>query len=599
MSLIREKSKIMNIGIALSELKKHLNILGEKLSRSEENKLNSIFADADTENSEGEVIQVKKRTCGDGFLNANEWQRFKSMIESETSVLNKLRTVFYKTDEDLKRLQSQQQTDGFDYFADNIKFDKTQFTEEKLKEAFKKCKIDVNDDYILVTDKDGNLLLSAAKFRDQTMVEYVKDGKNIVLKYDAWNKLSEKSEGEGTIAYKNGKKNFYIKNNGLIFYYNDNGEVKKVEDTIKQMETYYEKDRISKIVYNNTGLKTEFAEDGTSKTFYDGKILADKLISGEITPSFIEPLSKEEKLDLFPKLNYIGMDKKVLKELFDIQLSMIKDMGGYTEDLAKYVDRVLNSYEQLRNKTNFNDLRNHLLGRAVVLNKKEQAEIKEPNGSIDANFKQGAMGDCWLLAAIKAISQNENGLKKLNAMLPEKDGGLENYTVKFRGKDYVISSEELHSAVEYSTGELDVRKIEIAVNRFCIENNYRDITSDAGVELGFAVLFGDDSMVNDVANQSLTEFRSEIRENFTEKLKNQNMVGVIGGIKARGMDSYLEDAQTGEKVKLIQSHAYSIYRGDDEYAYIINPHDSGRLLKIKYDEILDTFVKGCLYDFKD
>ena len=172
-------------------------------------------------------------------------------------------------------------------------------------------------------------------------------------------------------------------------------------------------------------------------------------------------------------------------------------------------------------------------------------------------------------------------------------GEVISVTVHLQSKNYVISNEELHSAKEYSTGDLDIRALEIAVNRFCTENGYKDITSGGNSGFGYSILLGDPEDVKKIGKMHNEDFYLKTED--INSLKVENRVGVLGGAYS---EKYAIDVNTGEKVKLANAHEYAIIGSDRQYAYLSNPHDSSQKLKLEIDDVYKTFSKGMLFDIK-
>ena len=83
---------------------------------------------------------------------------------------------------------------------------------------------------------------------------------------------------------------------------------------------------------------------------------------------------------------------------------------------------------------------------------------KPANGTIDADFTQGFVGDCWALAGIKALAMNKKGLEILNNSLKLDNNGDIKVTLKGVNKTYTITKAEIEKyKSKYSYGDADVR----------------------------------------------------------------------------------------------------------------------------------------------
>ncbi|MBR6722061.1 hypothetical protein IKL64_01240 [bacterium] len=581
--------------VSISDIKEYLKLSGQKLSKDEKQKLNSIFAKVDTENDS--VVNDDENKTGDGFLNEKEWGVFKGVVEECYGIFNKIKIFCVKTDEDFKNDANSEQLESeeYNYFADNNKFSREMFTNESLEKSFPNCQITVEDDYVEVRDASGETLLQVLNLDKSPRIIYSQGDKSVVLRYNMFDSLIEKKENQDTTYYSNGKKT-RVEKNGLEIYFDGDEQVRKIVDVYNRTETHYENGEISRIVDANTGVKTEVLPNGKTKTGYDGKTVATLYGEDDFNYKIIKKLSEEEFNDFVDNFNFIEsfwkMSPEKIEYFFDVFISKLEKEGGYTEDIKGLASQLLSTFNVTKSDpTTYDAFVLHVKGRMRSLDNDKPVELKEPNGKIDANFKQGVTGDCWLLSSIKALASKEKGLDLLNSMITiQKDGDtLKSVTVNIQGKDYVISKDELYAANEYSTGDLDVRAIEIAANRYCYENGYKDITAGANVEFGFSLLIGD--------GQKSSGFMSNfINEQFVEDIKSGDKVCIVGGAYK---DKKAINIETGEPVSIFQNHAYTVVGYDDSFVLLANPHDSSQTLKLAIEDLSSTFIRGCSFDIPE
>ena len=106
---------------------------------------------------------------------------------------------------------------------------------------------------------------------------------------------------------------------------------------------------------------------------------------------------------------------------------------------------------------------------SVRENKLKDEDKPKINGQIE-DFRQSfTVGDCWLLASIKSLSQYEDGKKIIKNMILQDDDG--NVTVKLAGgkeglREMYISADELKNTHGLSMLDDDVKAIEMAVRRY-------------------------------------------------------------------------------------------------------------------------------------
>ena len=623
--------------LTLSKIFEYLKNNRVRLTQKEETTVRSIFEQVDLQDENGDYIVNDNGKKGDGKLNNVEWGIFRTVIETISDLSHKMNEFLWKTTSDYYTASLNKQkaeSDNYDYFSMNKTFIPSKFDEENLRKSFPEESYDivVDGDTINIKDKNNpnknNIILSVITddHTNTKLVYYVKNGERVGLEYDNVNCLSRRiirNDSESiTTKYKGGYKEKETNNNtGVVSHFDDRGVLSKRHGTLKMSEgdmddydAYYENGKMTSIVNLQTGVKTVFKEKGKEETLYDGAVLADKYLenNSEINEEFINKLSIGEKIDFCKNINiFADYTYEKLEFVFNMQMNIIKELGGYTKDFEGYITTYLNEVKSSDNSSKDNKLTGkisalleHINSRIRALQFEKKELIKEPNGNVDADFAQGYIGDCWLLSSIKAIASSRVGRRKLNNMISiqKENGELVSVTVKLQGKNYVISSEELHSAVEYSAGDLDIRALEIAINRFCIENGYKDITAGNLTETGLSILLGDASKLkeyDEIENCSDDSagsdyfYKQSVGLNFVEKFKTGNYIATVGNAY-EGMFAF--DAETGEAVRILQSHAYTVLKIDKKYVYLVNPHDSSKTLQLEQKQFAKTFMAGSLFE---
>lgn len=92
------------------------------------------------------------------------------------------------------------------------------------------------------------------------------------------------------------------------------------------------------------------------------------------------------------------------------------------------------------------------------------------------SFSQGKLGDCWLLASIKALSESKEGANTIKNSI--KDNGNGTFTVSFKGapdKKYTISEKEINENKALSMGDKDIKILELAVKKWKQETENKDL----------------------------------------------------------------------------------------------------------------------------
>ena len=93
--------------------------------------------------------------------------------------------------------------------------------------------------------------------------------------------------------------------------------------------------------------------------------------------------------------------------------------------------------------------------------------IDKPNGKLDKPRYQNDEGNCWLLETANGLNRTPKGRELLDEIL-EPDSKTDGAIVHLDGgkKHYRVTLKQLSEAFSLSSGEYDMRAIEIAVNRY-------------------------------------------------------------------------------------------------------------------------------------
>jgi len=262
--------------------------------------------------------------------------------------------------------------------------------------------------------------------------------------------------------------------------------------------------------------------------------------------------------------------------------------------------------------TSFKDIASYLFGGEKTENDTPETvpdntnkPENQPNGKIDKDFKQGATGDCWLLAGIAAKASTPEGLEDLNKMLSVDDKG--NVTVEIEGKQYKFSKEALESNKELSTGDLDVRALEAAVRSIRNEsqnNTPSSWTGDKNVlnggtinEMFHFLSFGKEGGGN-------TEWHSMDKDSdlAIDILKHNNTPDALGkkamvaGTGNNDISNLKAFDENNNPVELVNHHAYAAIKADEEYVYLKNPHDTSQTLKMSHEDFKSAFTDFATQD---
>lgn len=273
------------------------------------------------------------------------------------------------------------------------------------------------------------------------------------------------------------------------------------------------------------------------------------------------------------------------KHIKDMLMQAMKRSGTFTEDYDKlmdgHIDYEKNKFGRMKSKDIDEDLRALFDRHRQTRRGKSYNKLIPANGIIDATFNQGHVQDCWLLSAIKSLSINPKGLEMLNGLISIDDKG--NVTVQLKGvnRAYTISKEELEGANEFAQGDLDIRAIELAVNKYLHEvgdhggkrndariNRYcSDIYDGNHLSTPYRILF-DKPVVKETRPNKET----------IEKIKSGNYSTVVLSNN---------DYQTPDCY--FKRHIYAVTGADDNYAYLSDPLDPDTNHNMTHEDFVKFF----------
>lgn len=264
------------------------------------------------------------------------------------------------------------------------------------------------------------------------------------------------------------------------------------------------------------------------------------------------------------------------RELIQKLVTYANSKNIQTSDIQRLITKELDS----NNSIDYNRL--DALATKILqrLDNKNNVNNILPNGKIDRDFKQGTSGDCWLLASIKAIALKPEGLKILNDSITTDANG--NVTVNLKGVDqsYTFTQAEILMNNQMSSGDLDVRALEMAIDKYLYENKNNSFeANDLNGNLAktaYKILLDKEGEDLEITNENIDKFNQP------------NFVATVYNSSNSNKTIYaLNNKQ--ENVELIDEHAYSVVRSDEKYVYIINPHDTSEELKITRENFINFF----------
>lgn len=247
-----------------------------------------------------------------------------------------------------------------------------------------------------------------------------------------------------------------------------------------------------------------------------------------------------------------------------------------------------------------------LKARTFALANPDNGKAVKVDGKVDKNFSQGRTGDCWLLASIKSIAGTKRGLQILNDSVKHDKYGNVSVHLKGVNKSYNISASEIRNAKELSTGDGDVRAIEIAVNRYIREAYKKGDSNRASIDgnwmnVAYKILTGEDG--DTLFKKFISRLKQEpIHAINDDTIKEMSKPGMIATVSAeydsRNNKAYALD-KSNKKVPLYTRHAYTVSRVTKDFFYLINPWDTSAQIKVSMKDFRSFFDSAYVLDSKD
>lgn len=359
-----------------------------------------------------------------------------------------------------------------------------------------------------------------------------------------------------------------------------------IEETLKKYQRY-QCFGITEMIAKDSGLSAS-----VRKTYI--KHITDTLSSHIADMSLYEYMSDRVKTD-YDDIKQPTLTEIILKEkglTGEEKVKLIRQienriMNEYLfsetekDDIKKLIETELNKIAKNPDNASaefIDKLNCKLYKRDLYALSDDSKEIKAPNGKIDSITYQGGTGDCWLLASINAIARSKKGLDMLNSSLKvNADGGVTVY-LKGVNKSYTISKKDLYSAKDLSTGDLDVRAIEIAVERYMMEYKKDDINGDTE-QVAYDILIG--------GNKKVWYWNgTKFDDTYKSKINNPDIL-ITASISNK--EKLSKGVTTTDGQEIHANHVYTVVKADDKYVFLINPWNNGELLKLSYAEFKSIF----------
>ncbi len=362
---------------------------------------------------------------------------------------------------------------------------------------------------------------------------------------------------------------------------------------------------------------TKFLEDNSKSNSSQKDKLLPKHLADELSgyPSTEAVGKVVARIDESNVIELIDDYKKNNKSLFsqENRKSLAEDiLSNYnipTEDRIEYINHIAmaidNKAKQRNNKASLEDLKNSIneevnyqankfgpmnsksVDRLLVnmLNRSDMKKYErnaETDGVVSDNFSQGMVDDCWLLASIISLKNSPKGEKLLKETVKKDENGFVSVNLKGVGKKYIFSEDEINQKKEYSTGDGDVRAIEMAIEKYMKESDRSTVEEGNFPSSALTMLVGKN-------NSSLNGFLKSLflTDDTIEKFKDKNTI-CIASFRSESKEKVAYDNK-GRKVDLVAHHAYSITGADDKNVYLHNPWDAKEELSMPHESFKNVF----------
>lgn len=601
-SFVNNEGKIQSLKLKMGDN------WAEKAAGNEE--LNSIFALVDDK---------------DGIAEESEFNLLKKLLEKADTLVEKSSNDKQITKEELQELSKQVKNGSIDiekvkHEIINDKIDLDFYSLDSIKERYPSDKFKILESHnsIIVCDKIPK------KIETGDTVEYFHETVLNVDKHETYSSVSERfGDDRKTILYSFDKE-------GNIFYYYPSDEDKEYFPAMDRVYKSLTAKKWGGLVWT-TG--EDFLQNlkQTPPEFIEGALTYYKKTYGQ---SLMDAINEEWGLDSKIKkeaLEYIincrlesfdyGTENKksLFSEIIESRALSMDDRMKYArqffsklkelqESRGIYMDDLLASFEKelQKQKKSWSPAEGINLDRLVkqlLQRSKERPDTTTqntvPNGKIDADFKQGTTGDCWLLASIKAIANTTKGLEILNDSIKVNKGGSVTVTLKGKNKTYTFSKDEITRSSHLSTGDLDVRAIEMAVNKYITEEGGLYFHDDAVDIKGnymmaaFELLTGKSMPgflpFDSKGDRKLYPERYGMAIITDEQIDNFNKTNHIACVSAHNKPNLEVMTISDKKEVLLTGHAYTVVRSDSKYVYLINPHDTSLEIPVDRETFKEFF----------
>ena len=517
---------------------------------------------------------------GDGKLSEEEYDLFQRLLYKADGINSDAQNSVAENSE-LKTLIEQIKDGEID--IDEMKkipsehLDRTLYTREALEKRYPSTEYEITTPMscltTIINKKTGRpvidiILADSERPRDVTNITYY-DEEGRELKYVLYDSKFDK----------------------IVAYMNEDG----IRHNVLPEKLYKDITAKKYGVINTTGENFEKHLDELTKYNIEEVMAEYKNISGS---SLISDIMTERGL---PSEKRAELSKKVIDIYIEARKGRIGNIDGFKETFYELIDNERDGITPMSSKKIEKLMKQLEDTQSNEVDKKVFEEINGvPNGKIDSDFRQGATGDCWFLAAVKTIMSNPQTAKLLNDQISvDKDGNVTVNLVHV-GKSYTFTKDEVLLENKLSSGDMDVRALEMAVKRYLTENSYNinglihkikmeDNNIEGGISnYAYEILLGRGGILNATGYSEKMIFSESFIDEYISNGKYLVTVASSNFLKGEESDFEVKD-ENGYSHTLQRFHAYAVTGADDEFVYLVNPWDSSSKLKVPREKFVDFF----------
>jgi hypothetical protein len=278
-----------------------------------------------------------------------------------------------------------------------------------------------------------------------------------------------------------------------------------------------------------------------------------------------------------PNLDFPPERLQRARSVIELVISRANERGAYTADMEERLNaefKKLGKDEKAKPRV---DAMIRIINNRGI-SKYNESKLFPANGKIDKTAAQGRLNDCWLLSPINSLAASPNGKKILEDMVQVDANN--NVTVTLKGEKYKISEAELKGSDHLSNGDLDIRAIEIAVERYVLEHGAK-----AGGETEYTIHNGWSNFAMKLLTGKKAYHLKEankINETIRNFDINKNVVTCFTNTET---PVKLID-ENGKAYEYARNHEYAVVGKDEKYVYMVDPYNPNRKLHVSIEDFL-------------